>query len=316
MKAVRRTVARRAIAALTLLWAAIALPQRAKADEHPLLQAIDRVFQRSQTDELKEYGLDNSTQATQPVGYNHSIKGCWLKKGESKINTPTLEPGVEYAVIGGGDNAATKIKIQILNPGGQIRMANENDPVITESTEDNNAPGVVFKVPKRQGAGIRIILEDVDENAGKTSAYVAFVLLRKDAGWDVPLENMKIAAAKLQKRLDKIREANPNGADLAYTWFSIHGGVIPKGSHSENGHNLNAGTKYILIAASDDNTDDLEATIDGNLRAPTDAEKTDDDPKVTYKRGPKSQFSALHRVKNNGDTALVLVAIVQLIAAN
>ncbi len=316
MQAVQRRKTRCFIAALTLLSAAIALPQSAQADDHPLIQAIDRVFQRSQTDELKEYGLDNSTQATTPVGYNHSIKGCWMKKGEAKINTPTLEPGVEYAVIGGGDNTAKKIKISILNPGGQIRMANDTDPVLTESTEDNNMPGVVFKLNKKQGAGIRITLEDVDENAGQTSAYVAFVLLRKDAGWDVPLENMKTAATKLQKRLDKVREANPNGADLSYAWFSIHGGVIPKGSSSQNGHNLNTSTEYLMIASSDDNTDALEMTLNGIVREPKDEEKTNNDPKVTYKRGPKTQFSAQHTVKNNGETALVLVAIVQIIKAN
>lgn len=311
--------ARSMTAALTLVIAVVGLlgngMPRAHAEEtHPLIAAIGRVFERSQSDDLKEYGLDNSTYAAN--GYNHSVKGCWLKKGEGKINTPTLEPGVEYAVIAGGDNTATKIKIRILNPGGQIRAATANDPVITESTEGNNMPGVVFKLSKRQGAGIHILLEDVDENAGKESAYVSFVLLRKEGGWDVPLESLKAAAAKLQKRLDKVREANHGSADLAYSWFSIHGGVIPKGGSSQNGHALATGNKYVLIVASDENTEALEVTLDGIMRAPTPEEQDDESPKVTFRRGPASQFAAQHRVANSqGDTALVLVAIVQIIGA-
>ena len=309
------TSLRHALAALSLLLVAAVLHgSRAHAEDHPLIQSIERVFQRSQTDDLKEYGLDNSLSS--PGVYNHSVKGCWLKKGEGKINTPTLEPGVEYAVIAGGDKNATKIKIQILNVTSGIRNATEKDPVLTESMEDNAAPGAVFKLTKKQSVGIRIVLEDVDEASGKDSAYVSFLLLRKEAGWDVPLENIKAVAEKLQKRLDKVREANGNSADLAYSWFSIHGGVIPEGASSQNGHSFKEGGKYIVIAASDGNTDELEVTVDGNVRAPKDGEKTDDEPKVTYKTGPKSVFTGQHKVKNSGKTSIVLVAIVQLIEAS
>lgn len=315
MQAVRRRLVRRSLAALVLLLAALALPIRpAKAQEqHPLIEAINRVFERSQSEDFKDYGLDNSQFA--PGGYNHAIKGCWLKKGEGKINTPTLEPGVEYAVIAGGDNNAKKIKLSALNPGGMIRAANNNDPVMTESTEDNNMPGMTIRVNKRQGVGIRIRLDEVDENSGRDSAYCAFVLLRKEGGWDVPLENMKTAAANLQKKLDKIREANGNSADLAYAWFSIHGGVIPKDMRAENGHTLNKGTDYVLVVAGDGNSNDVEASYGGLLREPKDEEKTDDPPQVIYKRGLQRPFTAAHLVKNNGETSLILVAVVQIIKA-
>jgi hypothetical protein len=305
-------VARRLIGAL-MLSAAVALPRPVHAQEHALIQAINRVFERSQTDDFKEYGLDNSQFA--PGAYSHSIKGCWLKKGEGKINTPTLEPGVEYAVIAGGDNSATKIKLSALNPGEMIRAANNNDPVMTESTEENNMLGITIRVNKRQGVGIRIRLDEVDENSGKESAYCAFVILRKEGGWDVPLENMKTAAANLQKRLDKIREANEGSADLAYAWFSIHGGVVPKGKITENGHTLNKGTDYVLVAASDGNTDDVAFTYDGLLRVPKDEEVADDGLKVSYKRGLQRPFTAVHQLKNNGETSLILVAVVQIIKA-
>ena len=314
MKTISRNATRCTIAAVTLLLVALTLSgsrKRERVEDHPLLEAIERVFERSQTDDLKEYGLDNSLSS--PGVYNHSIKGCWLKKGEAKINSPTLEPGVEYAVIAAGDKHATKVKIKILNVVGQIRSATDSDPVLTESTEDNATPGAVFKLTKKQSVGIRISLEDVDPDSGKDSAYVAFLLLRKDAGWDVPLANIKQVAQRLQKRIDKVREANAGSADLAYSWFSIHGGVIPGGASSSNGHNFKAGGKYIVVAASDDNAETLEVSADGNVRAPKDEEILDDEPKVTYKNTPKSQFTGQHKVKNNGKTSIVLVGIVQLI---
>lgn len=295
--------------ALGLLTNAAHAQDEQPAAGHPLVESIANVFERSQSDDLKEYGLDNSLSA--PNLYNHSVKGCWLKKGEGKINTPTLEAGVEYAVIAGGDKHATKIKIQILDPGGQIRQATEKDAVITESTEDNNKPGVVFKLKKKQGAGIRIILEDTDGE--RDSGYVAFVLLRKDGGWDVPLENLKKAAANLEKKLEKVREANGNSADLAYAWFSIHGGVIPKGAASRNGHLFTKGTEYVVIAASDDNTDSLNVALNGIVRAPTADEQGDTMPTVTYTRNAASSFASEHTVKNPGETSIVLVAIVQII---
>lgn len=299
-----------AISWLSLSLRGSGLPLAQAEERHPLIEAVEQVFQRSQSEDLKEYGLDNSTYA--PNGYSHSIKGCWLKVGEGKIYTPTLQAGVEYAVIGGGDKNAVKLKIQILDPGG-IRSANEKDPVLTESSEDNNHPAAVFKLKKTQGAGIRIVLEEVDKSSGNESAYAAFVLLRKEGGWEVPMVNLKQAAARLEKRLDKVRAANGNDAGLAADWFSIHGGIIPKGGSSRNGHNLDKNASYVAVVTSDDNADALDVSLSGVLRAPKPEERDDEDPKITYRAGPKSQFSAEHLIKNpQGDNPLVLIGIVQI----
>lgn len=305
------------VAALLLFFATglPAIPAHAQ-----MVDALNRAYKRA-TEDFKDLGLDGTKQAG--GNYIFSIRGAWLRKGEAKISMPVLTPGVKYAIIAAGNKHIKKVSLQILDPKKRS-IAKEGDPVLTESSEDSNAPGCnVFLDKAKYGTqpytvGVRISVDEMeDEDAPKEDGWVCYMILREDGGWDVPLESFETATASFQERLDAIKAANPNGAEIAFDSIPLQGVVLPPGATATVSGIYEANKKFKIIAASDENTDSVAVGVGGVMKAPTAGELGDGKPTLKYTTGIKPTTpgqNGIWSVKNTGKkTAVILTAVIYII---
>jgi hypothetical protein len=304
----------RALALLLLFSATLGTAQA------QLVDALNRAYKRA-ADDFKGYGLDDTVSAGIAIC---SVRGAWLVKGEAKISSPILTPGVEYVIIAAGNSHIKKLKLQILDAKKKA-AAKEGDPVITESSEDNNAPGCTVMLDKAKYGtkpytlGVRMEIEEMESTDEKNDGWVCYMILQKDAGWEVPLENFEKATAGLQARLDAMIAAHPNGAEISHDSIPLQGVVLKANGVATVVTPYPAGKKYRLVAASDENTEALSIGLGGNLIAATTQELGDFSPKLTYTRGltfaaPNTgSFSVRNKSK---ETALVLTVAITLVEGN
>ena len=272
-----------------------------------MVDGLNRAYKRA-VDDFKGYGLDD----TKLPGGNTicSVRGAWLKKGETKISSPMLTPGVEYAIIAAGNAHIKKVSLKILD-AGKKSAAKEGDPILTESAEGNNAPGCTVMLDTAQygskpsTVGVRIHVEEMEDED-----------MPKDDGWEVPLENFGKATASFQERLNAIQAANPDGAEIAYDSIPLQGVVLPTNGFATIDTPYPAGKPYKFIAASDDNTELLGVSVGGNLQIPTQTELGTGNPKLTYTKGlkPSAGSTGQWSVRNKGKaTSIILTAAIRLV---
>lgn len=278
--------------------------------QHPILQALNRVFESSQKDTFKTYALNNSANSD-------CITGMWLAKGEAKIYSVPLSAGVEYAIVGGGDDNVGKFDLKLLDANGK-NGAVEGDAVVSFDSQGGKQPAIVF-TPRKDGRfGVRMALQEV--NGGKDNACCALAILRKSGGAgfskDLPMVNFKTAAKLLAARVARCIEANNNNAELMNAGFSIHGVVLPKNGIAANLYYGPASTfdpkqETVVIVSGDGNLNPISVYTSGSLRAPKPAEQDDLDPMVLYQR--VNQDGPMHMVANlSSNTSLVMIALVQV----
>ena len=282
-----------------------------------MVDALNRAYKRAAND-FKGYGLDDTKTGDNSIC---SVRGAWLVKGEAKISSPLLTPGVEYVIIAAGNSHIKSLKLQILD-AKKKGAAKEGDPVITESSEDNNAPGCTVMLDKAKygtkpyAVGVRMEIEEMESTDEKNDGWVCYMILQKDAGWEVPLENFEKATAGLQARLDAMIAAHPNGAEISHDSIPLQGVVLKANEYASVSTPYPASKKLRLVAASDENTEALSIGLGGNLIAATAEELGDIAPKLTYTRGltltaPNTGvFSVRNRSK---ETALVLTVVIRLV---
>ena len=270
------------------------------------------------SEDFKGYGLDDTKSGDNTVC---SVRGAWLIKGDAKVSSPMLTPGIEYVIIAAGNSHIKKLKLQILD-AKKRSIAKEGDEVITESSEENNAPGCTVMLDKAKygskpyTVGVRMLIEEMESTDEKNDGWVCYMILQKDAGWEVPLENFEKATAGLQARLDAMIAAHPNGAEIAHDSIPLQGVVLKANEYTSVGTPYPAEKKLRFVAASDENTEALSIGLGGNLIAATPEELGDFAPKLTYTRGltftaPNTgSFSVRNKSK---ETALVLTVAIRLV---
>lgn len=309
---------RHTLALVLLVAIALGVPiSRAQAQ---MVDALNRAYKRA-ADDFKGYGLDDTKSGDNTVC---SIRGAWLIKGDAKISSPTLTPGIEYVIIAAGNSHIKNLKLQILDAKKKA-IAKEGDEVITESSEDNNAPGCTLMLDKAKygskpyTVGVRMLIEEMESTDEKNDGWVCYMILQKDAGWEVPLENFEKATAGLQARLDAMIAAHPNGAEISHDSIPLQGAVLKANEYAMVSTLYPAEKKFRFIAASDENTEAISVGLAGNLQAAKDEELGDMKPKLTYSRGLtiSSGATGTFSVRNKSkETALVLTVAIRLVDAN
>ena len=178
------------------------------------------------------YGIDNTPSSTGTV--YRAIGGAWLKKGEAKIGAITLTPGIEYVVIAASDEGVKKVSLQILDAKRKPN-AKDGDEVITESSEDSNAPGCTVNLDKAKygtkpyALGARMVVESTNDDADNQSrpgGWVCFIVLQKEAGLRIPADRFTEALRNLDTRLSALALKNSGNAGVASDSIAISGAVL------------------------------------------------------------------------------------------
>lgn len=242
-------------------------------------------------------GLTNASD----YGYDKDI--CVLaaflrEKGKAEFNR-SFTRGEKYALVGGGDNSAEDVDIEILDSKGKV---------VASDTKTDAIPVVTFTAPSTGTYTVRLTLYK-----GRPS-FCAAVILR-DGGYDIPVRNLSTALANLIVRCNAIDRATSDTVtfhDVANQW-AMFGTVLSEDTDLKI-TNIDLGTgKRCVLAVGDGNARDLDLFLldrDGD----TVAKDIDPDAIPTIFYTARNFRSAGVKIKNessNGKT-LVLTAFLAL----
>jgi len=196
------------------------------------------------------------------IGYDENL--CILSaflgpKGDVKLNR-TFEAGTTYTIIGGGDNRAEDVDIQILDADGTV---------VTQDTLTDSSPIVRFTPTSTGTYTLRVHLFE-----GQGSFCTVAIL--KSGGYEIPVGNLVDALHGLIVRcnvLDRSTRDRIAFHALPNTWAMV--GAVYSSGESQTLTKVNLGTGHrIILSAGDSNAQDVDLFV---LDAQGDVKSKDDD---------------------------------------
>jgi serine/threonine protein kinase len=172
-----------------------------------------------------------------------SIFGGWVEHKKDLQFDITLQAGVEYLILAGGDGDALDVDLAILDASGTV----------VAKDEETNPDAVVPFTPKATGRfTIKMILFDSKD---KAPCVCVTCILKKD-GWRVPVHNLDAAVGKMLKGMaaaDKalIDQAGKRMYQGPGQW-TFYGGVLKQGESMSMGKlNFGSGERRFIGAGDD-----------------------------------------------------------------
>jgi len=256
-----------------------------------MAQAVARVMGGVRgVSEKTDYGYDNGI----------CVLGAYLSQGGNVNFVRDLEKGQKYAFLGGGADPAKDVDIEVFDP---------DDQKVAEDTEADAIPIVGF-TPKRTGSyTIRLELPKSPQ-----ATFCGMAIMR-DGGWDVPVDNLSTAVAKVIALGTKADELNKTGARFhqeTNTW-ALFGTVLKQGEASTLSNMRFERRKHLIAVAGDNNAKDLDAyLLDPNGKTLVEDSESDATPVLEYTTGAHPSYGL--RIENNkaGGAALVIATVLDL----
>ena len=215
----------------------------------------------------------------------------FIAENESMTLTRRLNGGETYVFLGGGDNNAKDVDLE---------LTNANDEVVGKDTDEDPNPVIKFK-PKKDGVyAIKIKLEESKDS--KSGSFTALVVL-STKGYNVPIDNLGKALGTLSARAENIcTKVEAMDKDLYFNsgngTIALFGAVIPKGSDlTISKMNLRQG-EYVAIASADATSKDIDLyVLDSENKVYKKDEDEDAAPVIPFSVAKQGSRAGL-RVKN------------------
>jgi hypothetical protein len=253
-----------------------------------LTQAVTRVM-ASMRKVGDDFGFDEGV----------CIMGAFLAPKATVAFDRPLRAGSAYVILGGGDNDAEDLDIEVLGPDGRV---------VARDVETNAVPVVRFTAPRSGTYTIRQKLYKA-----RSSSFCLLAVLRQ-GGWDVPRSNLEAATTKLVSFGTAVDQTTPKAVtfhDGANNW-AVFGSVLRKGDQYTH-TDLSLGTgQRVMLAVGDASARDLDLFIldsAGSLVGKDD--KPDALPIVRLDTRATTYSMRVKNADSRGPT-LVLAAILKL----
>jgi hypothetical protein len=250
-------------------------------------------------------GTKNTDQTE--YGFDRDVCMCagFVQVGKSVGFNRSFVAGSQYLLLGGGDDNARDIDLEVFDSSGEK---------IAADTDDDPAPVVRF-TPKKSGTySFRLTLHKAGNP--KAGGFCAAVVLRK-GGYGVPVVNLSKALGGLAARAESVDQKTKKKVyfhDGDNQWC-LFGSVLPAGdSLSISGMRLPVG-EYVAIGAGDTVGKDVDLYVLDSAGSVA-AKDEDDDPVpvvpfTVSKGGVKAGLKAKN-VKSNGPS-LTLFALLKIV---
>ncbi|RUL87557.1 hypothetical protein [Tautonia sociabilis] len=224
--------------------------------------------------------------------------GGYFRPGATIGFNRHLERGRPYAFIGGGDEDAVDVDIEIFDEAGNL---------VAEDTKTDAEPTILYTPPRSGTYTIEVTLYDAPE-----SCFCALAVLRQ-GGIDVPTENVVEATTKLIRHcltiVDRVETA---GFNTEENQWAVWGAVYEQGQQITVDNVKLAKGVNVFIAAGDTQTID----IDVHLRNERDTLLVEDvledaEPRVVYEVGGGSGTYqvATTNASSRGPTLIMTAAL-------
>lgn len=231
------------------------------------------------------------------------VAGFLDKDGSMSLTRPFIG-GETYVLLGGGDDNAIDVDIEIYD---------KSDQKVAEDTETDASPVVTFKPKKSGDFRMKVILHDANK---KTGSFCALTVLCTK-GYDVPVDNLSKCLGTIITRAESI-DKKAGGGVIFHSGpgqMALFGAVVPEGQDlSITGMTLSKGD-YVAIGAGDTVSKDLDlAVLDSDAKVFKEDTESDTVPVVTFNaksNGVKAGLRAKN-VKSKGPS-LCMFALLTII---
>lgn len=248
------------------LVATVVLAGSAHADWVPgrrMEKAVDRIITKAKSTAKKQelFFADGTC-----------IFAGFLDKDGSMALTRPFISGETYVLLGGGDDNAIDVDIEIYD---------KSDKQIAGDNETDASPVVTFKPTKSGDYRVKVVLPDANK---KTGSFCALAVLCSK-GYDVPIDNLNKCLGTITSRAEAI-DKKADGSVIFHSGpgqLALFGAVVPKGKDlSITGMTLSKGD-YVAIGAGDTVSRDLDlAVLDGEANVFKEDSESDSTPVVTF----------------------------------
>jgi hypothetical protein len=225
--------------------------------------------------------------------------GAFIAPGGNSFITMELEEGRKYVFAG-----AVQEDCDL-----DILVQDSNGNTLAKDSKTDNIPVAEFTPTQTDRYTIRLALY-----SAPGSRFCGMVLLR-DKGWSIPLDNLGTAGSTILSRCDLIAAKKPTRFLQESGEWAIIGQVLEKGE-SSGLSDMNLGTgRRVLIAGGDNHTRDLDLTFSRNDSANTKlAEDTQDDdaPLVTHFTKKQERYSVEITNARSTGTTVAMIALLEL----
>lgn len=253
-------------------------------------QAVNRVMASvRRVTEKTQFGLDD--------GSSCFIAGYLATDSQIGSSIP-LKAGVQYAIIGGGDDDVTDLDLYLKDADGNI---------VARDVEKDSNPVVVFK-PEEDGK-FRVEMKLV---SGKTkSSFCCYATLR-DGGFDVPVSNLNSAYTRLMtlcgavdKKIGSAAFQDDDGE------IALIGTILKEGETlTQSGVDMQK-RQYVVCATADGQAQDIDLKLLDSGDDVVESDTADDaTPILIYSKGGTMKLK-ITDVKSKGAT-LAMAAVLRV----
>lgn len=209
-----------------------------------------------------------------------TILAAHLPEGKSCDFDKNLIKGVEYLILGGGDDAIEDLDLEIKDDDGKV---------VAEDTQTNASPIVRFTAKATGKHTIKATAYKANKGG-----YACLVIMRKD-GWLVPIKNLADALTNLIRMCQIVDEKTSEEVrfhNVPNQW-AMFGSVLEQGQETTIS-NVDMGTgNRIVMAACDNVSSDVDLYV-----------KDKDDKEIDKDEKDNNTPICLFRAKNFGDAKI------------
>lgn len=287
-----RVSARRALR-LALVCALVAIPGAASAEWQPgtfMAKALARVMAAGRLlSEKTPYGWDRDI----------CLMGAFLKPKDSIGFGRTLQAGESYVFVAGGDDDVKDLDLFVVD--------SEGNRVATDSKADAT-PMVEFSPEKTGQYAVRIRLFGASR-----ASFCALGVFRKN-GFDVPVDSLSTAAAKLIAACGKISE-KAKGARFHQepNQWALFGAIMKQGETQTVTNLAPEDANHAFICMGDSNAKNLDLfLLDGSQQSLKEDTDTDANPLVLFATKKGQSYGLRFKNTESSAAALVMTAILDI----
>ena len=222
--------------------------------------------------------------------------GAFIAPGGNSFITMELEEGRKYVFAG-----AVQEDCDL-----DILVQDSNGNTLAKDSKTDNIPVAEFTPTQTDRYTIRLKLY-----SAPGSRFCGMVLLR-DKGWSIPLENLGQAGGTILERCEVIASKKPTRFLQEAGEWAIIGHVLEKGESSGLSDMILGTGRRVIIAGGDNHSRDLDLTLSCNDLIL--AKDTDDDaaPFVTHFTKKQERYSVEITNARSTGTTVAMIALLEL----
>jgi hypothetical protein len=221
--------------------------------------------------------------------------GAFQEEGRYVSNRISLVKGVQYAIVGGGDDGVKDLDLHVYN---------DNGDVVAQDVDADAFPVVTF-TPRKSGYYIIRMTLASAAGWGSFCCYAMF----NDEGYDVPIVNLATATVNMLTYGSSLKEIYGEAFFHAEPGQScLYGMLLPEhGASQQSGFTFNS-KGHVFVAGADHNADDIDLTVLDSKGNVVDMDVDEDASPIVFSASRGDHSFVIKNARSSGVTLCIVAA--------